>query len=366
MKRFLIIPAVAILFFIASCATKAENEGQAAQSESQKAEDGKSAFTLKKQQVSFSLNLPAELLPYEKAEIHAKVEGYVQALMADIGDEVKKEQVLARLDAPEVAARHAEARARYNETQARFYASKDRYSRIQNAARQVGVISESEVISAKNQMLSDSAALVSAEATADAYKQLQDYLTIRAPFNGRVTHRSIDVGDFVGNSGKQAMFILQNAARLRLRVHVPESHVENIPSEEDLKFSVSAAAGKTFQAKLTRKSGSINRETRTELWEYEYDNSASDLKPGMYATTQLQLTRPEESFVVPFPAVVTSMERKFVIRVTNGVAEWVDVREGISLENGKEIFGNLKEGDTLLSRGSEELKPGSPVKIKTE
>ncbi|MEX0980846.1 MAG: hypothetical protein WDZ47_02035, partial [Bacteroidales bacterium] len=115
-----------------------------------------------------------------------------------------------------------------------------------------------------------------------------------------------------------------------------------------------------------RKSGSINRETRTELWEYEYDNSAGDLKPGMYATTNLLLTRQEESFVVPYPAVVTSMERKFVIRANNGEAEWVDVHEGISLENGKEIFGNLEAGDTLLSRGREELKPGSPVKIKTE
>ncbi len=362
----MIIPAVATLFFITSCALKAENEGQVGQSKTQLAEDVKSAFVLEKQEVSFSLNLPAELLPYEKAEIHAKVEGYVRTVMADIGDEVKKGQVLARLDAPEVAARHAEARAKYNETQARFYASKDKYSRILNASRQVGVISETEVISAKNQMLSDSAALVSAEAMADAYKQLQEYLTIRAPFNGRVTHRSIDVGDFVGNSGKLALFILQNPSRLRLRVHVPESQVDNNPSEEDLKFAVNAAAGKTFHAKLSRKSGSINRETRTELWEYEYDNSAGDLKPGMYATTQLQLKRPEESFVVPFPAVVTSMERKFVIRVTSGVAEWVDVHEGISLENGKEIFGNLKEGDTLLSRGSEELKPGSPVNVKIE
>ncbi|WP_372950456.1 efflux RND transporter periplasmic adaptor subunit [Mariniphaga sp.] len=366
MKRFLIIPAVAILFFITSCAPESKNEGQAAQNETQNAEEVKSAFTLKKQLVSFSQNLPAELLPYEKAEIHAKVDGYVQAVFADIGDEVKKGQVLARLDAPEVAARHAEARAKYNETQARFHASRDKYSRIQNAAKQEGVISETEVIYAKNQMLSDSAALISAEATAEAYKQMQDYLTIRAPFNGIITARFTDVGHFVGKSGEQALFILENPSRLRLRVHVPESHVENIPSADNLKFTVDAAAGKTFRAKLSRKSGSINRETRTELWEYEYDNSAGDLKPGMYATANLLLTRSEESFVVPFPAVVTSMERKFVIRVNNGVAEWVDVQEGISLASGKEIFGNLKEGDTLLSRGSEELKSGSPVKIKNE
>ncbi|MEX2371995.1 MAG: efflux RND transporter periplasmic adaptor subunit [Bacteroidales bacterium] len=362
MKQILIIPVIASLFFIASCTSKEKNEGQPVQSETQNAEDVKIAFILEKQEVNFSLNLPAELLPYEKAEIHAKVDGFVQTVFADIGDKVKRGQMLARLDAPEVAARHAEARAKYNEAQARFHASRDKYSRIQHAAKQEGVIAKTEVIYAKNQMLSDSAALISAEATVDAYKQMQEYLTIRAPFNGTITARFTDPGHFVGNAGDQALFVLENPSRLRLRVHVPESHVENIPSEDNLKFIVDAVTGKTFQATLTRKSGSINRETRTEIWEYAYDNSAGDLKPGMYATANLHLTRPEESFVVPFPAVVTSMERKFVIRVNNDLAEWVDVQEGISMEHGKEIFGNLNPGDTLLSRGSEEIKPGSPLK----
>ncbi|MEX0981971.1 MAG: efflux RND transporter periplasmic adaptor subunit, partial [Bacteroidales bacterium] len=267
MKQILIIPAVATLFFITSCGSRAENEDQGVQNEIQKAEEVKSAFILKKQLVSFSLNLPAEILPYEKAEIHAKVDGYVQTVFVDIGDEVKKGQVLARIDAPEVAAKYAETLAKYNEVKARFHASKDKYSRIQRAASQDGVISELEVVSAKNQMLSDSAALISAGSTADAYNELQEYLTIRAPFNGHISNRNVDVGDFVGNSEKQALFIVENPSRLRLRVHVPESHVGNIPSEDKLKFTVDAVAGKTFQGKLKRKSGSINRETRTELWE---------------------------------------------------------------------------------------------------
>ncbi|MGC9354193.1 MAG: efflux RND transporter periplasmic adaptor subunit, partial [Mariniphaga sp.] len=69
---------------------------------------------------------------------------------------------------------------------------------------------------------------------------------------------------------------------------------------------------------------------------------------------------------VPLPAVVTSMEKKFVVRINNGKAEWVDVREGIGMENGKEVFGNLQEGDTLLLRGTDEIKSGTKVKIKLE
>jgi RND family efflux transporter MFP subunit len=359
MKNHLIIPAVAFMLIISSCSTETKKEVQ-------KAEDSKAAFVLKKQGVSLTLNLPAELLPYEKAEIHAKVDGYVQSVLADIGDKVKKGQVLARLDAPEVIAQSAQASSKYYEVQARFMASQDKYRRIQTAAKQQGVISESEVINAKNQMLADSAALNSAKSTERAYKQLQEYLTIRAPFAGVVTSRFINQGDFVGNAGKSAMFVLEYPEKLRLRVYVPESNVGNIPANDTLQFTVDAMVNKTFPAKLSRKSGSINRETRTELWEYEYDNKNGELKSGMYTTVKLKLNRPADTFVVPFSAMVTSLEKRFVIRINNGEAEWVDVREGISTKDGKEIFGTLQEGDTILARGSEEIKPGTKLNIKVE
>jgi membrane fusion protein, multidrug efflux system len=359
MKNHLIIPAVAFMLIISSCSTETKKEVQ-------KVEDSKSAFVLKKQGVSLTLNLPAELLPYETAEIHAKVDGYVQSVLADIGDKVKKGQVLARLDAPEVIAQSAQASSKYYEVQARFMASQDKYRRIQTAAKQQGVISESEVINAKNQMLADSAALNSAKSTERAFKQLQEYLTIRTPFAGVVTSRFINQGDFVGNAGKSAMFVLEYPEKLRLRVYVPEANVGNIPANDTLQFTVDAMVNKTFPAILSRKSGSINRDTRTELWEYEYDNKNGELKSGMYTTVKLNLNRPADTFVVPFPAMVTSLEKRFVIRIKNGEAEWVDVREGISTKDGKEIFGNMNEGDTILARGSEEIKPGTKLNIKVQ
>ncbi len=77
----------------------------------------------------------------------------------------------------------------------------------------------------------------------------------------------------------------------------------------------------------------------------------------------LNLSRAAESFVVPSTAVVTTLEKKFVIRINHDKAEWVDVTEGISQEMGLEIFGNLQEGDILLTRGTDELKQGTTVKI---
>jgi membrane fusion protein, multidrug efflux system len=356
MKTYLIIAATSIIFLSTNCRSKS--------SEIQKTDDAKDAFILTKQTVGINLSLPAELLPQEKADINAKVDGFVQSVMVDIGDLVKKGQILAKLDAPEVIAELAQANARLNEAHARFQASYDRYSRIQRAANQEGVISEAEVNLTKNQMLADSASLVSAESAVLVYGQLQDYLTIRAPFDGLITSRFVDPGDFVGNTGKSTLFTLENPRKLRLRVHVPEAHIRNIPSEDFLTFTVDASMNKNFTAKLARKSGSINRDTRTELWEYEFDNKEAELKPGMYTRVKLHLNRPADSYVVPFPAIVTSLEKKFVIRVKEGVVEWVDIREGISLANGKEIFGELFEGDSILQRGSEELKPGSNISIR--
>ncbi len=355
MKNNIITQVLILLALMPSCSQ--ENK------ETKKTEDVKNAFSLRKQEVSKTLELPAELLPFDRAEINAKVEGYVQKVLVDIGDVVKKGDVLVVLEAPELAARYAEAIAKYQEAEARFGASLDKYNRIQVVSKQRGLVAEGGLINTRNEMLADSAALISAQSIARVYKQMQDYLTIRAPFNGIVTDRFINAGDLAGSTGAGSLLTLMSPDKFRLRVHVPEDYVNNIPSDDSLKFTVDAVVGKTFTAKLARKSGSIDRETRTELWEFEYKNNDKELKPGMYTMARLNLSRAAGSFVVPSTAVVTTLEKKFVIRVKHDKAEWVDVTEGISQETGLEIFGNLNEGDILLTRGSDELKPGATVKI---
>ncbi len=352
MKIHIII--ILISFFMISCSGE--------KTEEKKVEDIKNAFVLSKQEVSNTMELPAELLPYERAGLSAKVEAYVEKMLADIGDRVKKGDILILLDAPEMIAQYAEANARYHEAEAIFNASLDKYSRLRKASGQEGVVAKTDVINARNRMLADSAGMISARSRAQAYHQLQTYLTIRAPFNGIITRRYVDPGDLVGISGKTNLITIERPDLLRVRVHIPESFVKSIPAENVLPFTVDALKGQVFNAVLKRRSGSIDPDTRTELWEYEYENKEGILKPGMYAMAKLELNRPETSFVVPYSAVVTSLEKKFVIRV-NDQAEWVDVKEGIDTGYGVEIFGNLKEGDTLLSRGSEELKPGTTVKI---
>ena len=112
-------------------------------------------------------------------------------------------------------------------------------------------------------------------------------------------------------------------------------------------------------ATLTRKSESIDPVTRTEIWEYDYPNNKHRLKPGAFAYAQFHLSRQSESYVVPPSSIVTNQEKKFVIRVRDKKVQWVDVRQGIVMDKGVEIFGNLSVHDSLVTTATDERKPGS-------
>jgi multidrug efflux pump subunit AcrA (membrane-fusion protein) len=86
----------------------------------------------------------------------------------------------------------------------------------------------------------------------------------------------------------------------------------------------------------------------------------------MYANATIKLGRKEASFVVPSTAVATNLEKRFVIRLKDGKTEWIDVRNGINLDDKIEIFGSLTPGDTLLVRSSDEIKEGVQLVFKIQ
>jgi len=322
--------------------------------------DSVKVFSLRKEAVSKIFSLPAELLPWERAEVYAKVEGYVRELKVDIGDRVRKNDVLVVLDAPEVTANYAKSSADLQAAQSRYLTSLDLYKRTVNAGKEKGAVSDSELERVKNQMLSDSATYEAARSGANAYAQLKNYLFIRAAFDGVITQRNIDPGTLVGKEQKP-MIVLENITKLRLRVGVPEAYTSAIPESTSIFFTVDAQPSKKYPATLTRKSNQIDEKTRTELWEFEAVNTSKELKSGMFANASFNLRREGASFVVPYSAVVTTLEKRFVIRVRGGKTEWVDVRNGINTNDKIEIFGDLQEGDLLLTKANDEIREGQMV-----
>ena len=323
--------------------------------------DSVAVFILHKDTVNKQITFPAELIPLERAEIFAKVSGYVSSLKVDIGDKVSKGQLLAILEAPEMTANYAQAGADVQTARSRYLGSLDAYKRILNAARVEGTIAAGELEKAKSQMLADSASLEAARSKTSAYAQLKDYLVIRAPFNGTVTQRNVDPGTLVNAGNTRPLLVVENINTLRLRVPVPEAYTATTTETPAIHFTVDARPDTTYQAKLSRKSGALNLANRTETWEFLYQNTSNQLKSGMFANATLKLGRNLPTLLVPAAAIATNLEKRFVIRLKNGQAEWVDVRAGINLGDKIEIFGALAEGDTLLTRATDEIKAGTTL-----
>lgn len=327
--------------------------------------DTVAVFVLHDTSVTKSIELPAELLPQEQSALYARVQGYVKEIKVDIGDRVMRGQTLALIEAPELQTKYAEFQSSLQAAKAKYMSSMDLYQRLYKAsqAKTAGIVAPVELERSHNQLMADSATFEASKKLAQSYKEVAGLLVLSSPFDGIITTRSVDRGALVGNN--QIILTVQNNRTLRLRAAVPELYIASGSVKKEISFRVDAYPEKLFTATLSRKSGTIDPVTRTEQWEYSFNNSANELKAGSFAYLKLILQRAGNSFVVLPGAIVTNQERKFVIRVKNGKAEWVDVRQGMSTDKGIEIFGSISNGDTLITRATDERKPGTVAYWKT-
>lgn len=322
-------------------------------------EDTVPVFLLHQDTVRKTVELPAELIPYENAVLFAKVQGFVKEMKVDLGDRVKKGQILAIIEAPEVNSRLAASAADLQSAKAKWGSSKDNYERLYRAsqANTPGIVAPVDLERSRNQMLADSATYLAASRVVQTNKDISGYLYLTAPFDGVITERKADPGSLVGTN--VMLLTVQNNGVLRLRVAVPEMYVAAGSTSKNIDFSVDAYPTQRFKAVLTRKSGTIDPATRTELWEFQVDNSNHLLKAGAFAYVKIGIERTTPSFMLPASAIATTQERKFVIRVKDGKTEWVNIRQGINNDTGQEVFGDLQKGDTLLVKATDERKPGT-------
>lgn len=354
------IPGLSLIFLLAACGGNEQKTTQPPGPQTPVVE----LITLKKGTVGTKLSLTGEIIPLDRANIYARTAGYVKEVKVDIGSKVSKGQVLCLLEAPELKAGEAESRSKSEGALSRYQTSRSTYLRLLKAAKTPGAISDNELETARNQMRTDSSFYQASRAANQANQAMEAYLTIRSPFNGVVTERNVFKGDYVDNSGKILLFKLEDNSALRMQIPVPEAYNAAKIAEGKVSFTVSAIPGRTFSAALTRKSDALNADTRSETWEFDLPNQDGVLKPGMIAQASLQIIRPLPGFTVPFKAVVTTQERKFVIRYVNGKANWVDVKTGFTTKEKVEIAGQLNEGDQVVKIATEEMRDSTLLKLK--
>ncbi|WP_461092112.1 efflux RND transporter periplasmic adaptor subunit [Spirosoma gilvum] len=313
------------------------------------------------------LNLPGELESYYETDIYPRVSSYVKALYVDIGDQVKKGQVLAELEAPELTANLTEAYSKVKAAEAVFGTSKATFLRVLRTSRTLGAISPVDLESSRTKAISDSLAVVAANAHYSSVQQLVSYLKITAPFTGVITDRRLSPGAFVGPGGQNGipMLKIKQLDRLRLRIAVPEAYLGDIRSGNPVQFMVRSFPNQTFTGRINRISNSVRPETRSEMVEIDFQNKGGKLKPGMFASVRLPVASSGEGSVyVPKSAVISTMERTFVQKVVNGKAVRTTVQKGDDAAGQTQVFGEVKPGDIILKTASDDIDDQATVKTQ--
>lgn len=333
------------------------------------------------QQFTRQTLLPGELQAYQDVAIYPKVQGFVEWIEVDRGSVAKEGQLLARLIAPELTAQRREAAAKAQaaqaqrlEAEAKRAADEATYKRLKAASATPGVVTGNDVDVAQKTAEADRARVRAWQENENAalqavhsFQDIESYLHITAPFDGIITERNVHKGSFVGPSGGPAslpMLRIRQISLLRLVVALPEMDVASIDPGTEVSFTVPAFPGETFKGDVQRVAHALDVKTRTMPVELDVANPSGRLAPGMYAEVAWPTRRPQPSLFVPSSAVVTTTERTFVIRIRDGEAEWVDVKRGAAMGDMVEVFGNLKQGDQVAVRGTDELRAGTHVVAK--
>ena len=321
------------------------------------------------------ITLPGELAPFQATAVTARVAGFVEQVQVDRGAMVQKGQTLATLATPELVAQTAEAltrvqqaEARKAEADARLVAATSALGRVKRAAATPGAVSgleveraEEDAAAAKAAVDAQAQAVAGAKSAHEAIRALEQYQRVTAPFAGRIVERLVHPGALVGPSAG-ALFRLEDTSRLRLVVPVPEVSLGVVATGRSLEFAVPSHPGRVFTARLARSAGSLDGRTRTMMVEADVVNRDGTLAPGMFPDVKWSIVRSAAGLMVPTTAVVTTTERTFVIRVTAGKAEWVTVKKGPVAGELVEVAGALAVGDTIVRRGTDEIRAGTPIK----
>lgn len=306
--------------------------------------------------------MPGQLKPFNEVNIFPKVNGFVQSVDVDRGSIVHKGQLLLKLEAPEMASQLAAANSKYMQAQENAVASKEKYQRLKEAAKEPGSVSPLDLDNALSKMKADEAMAQSERSTVSSVRDIQDYLNIRAPFDGMIVQRNVSPGALVspGKGTDQPMLILQDINKLRLEVYIPEDYVDKVDLSKPVKFTFNAMPGKEQTARISRSANALGN-MRSEAIEIDVQNKDRRLKPGMYAEVKIPMMSGAKSLLVPNNAIVRSTEREYVITVKNGKAALVDIKEGLAAHDSIAVFGNLTPGQTIIKNANDEIKEGTVI-----
>jgi membrane fusion protein (multidrug efflux system) len=358
MNKILLILAIPAVLLAAGCSDNKAGENKPAPP----SKPHYQTATVEAHPVEQAIKLPAQLAAFLQVDIFPKVNGYVTAVLVDVGSHVRQGQLLMTLEAPELVQATAEAKEKYARAVADYTIDKENYERLNEASHTPGAISPMDLATDKAKAQADSALANSEKANWQMQEAMMDYLQVRAPFTGVITIRNVHPGALVDATNKSIpMLELKQVDHLRLQVDIPETIAATLRNNDTLSFYLSALPGQRMTARIARKSMNINAQYRTERVEADVYNHDELLSPGMYADVTFDSKGNRNALSVPLPAVVTSTESKYVIAVRDGMTLKVEVSTGNESKGRVEIVGAIKAGEQVIAPANDEIREGIEV-----
>jgi RND family efflux transporter MFP subunit len=311
--------------------------------------------------------LPGNIQPYISSPTYARTDGYLKKWYFDIGAHVKKGDLLAIIQTPEVDEQLSQARSTLATAQANLelaQVTKDRYASLLKKH----AVSQQDVDNAAGTYAANKAIVDADTANARHYAALVSFEKVYAPFYGVITARNTDIGDLI-NSGSNTvartdLFDIAQTRTLRVYVNVPEEYSQAVkPGKTAADIILSEFPGKRFPGRLVRTSDAINATTRTLLTEVDVDNPGETLFSGSYTEVHLKVSAQNTTFLLPVSALIFRGEKLQVGVVKNGHAVVTDVTPGHDFGDQIEIIAGLAPNDKVIVNPSDSLVSGQRVNV---
>ncbi len=304
--------------------------------------------------VTRSITLPGDVRAYQQATLYAKVPGYLKKMPVDKGDRVKEGELLAEIEVPEMIADLAKYKVEVE-------VAEIDYKRLSESQKKAPDLVVPQTVDEARGRLDI------AKANLERTQTLLNYAKIAAPFSGVITRRWVDPGAFIpaatSSSAAQsaALLTLADFSTVRVQVAMPEPEVPFVTNGLRADVTVQELAGRTFHGSVTRYAHALDEATKTMLTEIEIPNPKGELRPGMYATVNLELERKEDAFTIPSECLLVEKNKNSVFTSVDGKAKKVAVKIGFNDGISAEVLDGLKSDEAVILTGTQALNDGQPV-----
>jgi len=313
-------------------------------------------------EASRKLVLPASLKGYTETQVFARTNGYLKAWHKNIGDTIKKGDLLAEIDVPELEHELAQGRAAQAQVKARLELTRSTWERWRQLSETDGAPKQ-EVDEKRAAFLQAEADLAAATANVRRLENIENYRRVIAPFDGVITRRAVDIGSLIG-AGTQELFALTQTDPLRLSVWVPQAYADDIEAGQTASVRPLGTQGQAISAQIDHVAGALDPVTRSRQAEISLPNHAGLLLPGAYVEIVIDIAQKASPLLVPANALVMDKDGTHAVIVDGqGRIDLRPVKIGRDFGREVEILEGVAANDVLVASPSDLLTQGETVSV---